>query len=267
MASIPTGGAPRRRRGAAGGGRQDGRPARDHARPATSAQRSRRPHARRAVGRAPDGAGRPRPGGPLAGRGSGLLQRRRPRRVRFPARSGHGPPRPVGPQPRQRRARAGRPDHRRAARRLLRFGDRAARFAGRVVATPAPRCSSPGRARSDPGRRVARSACPAASGVIARCCWPCPVERSTRRPRSSGGWWTRSHLRRPSTIGGWNDSSDEPRSSPAAASGIGLAVAEAFVAEGMRVVMADIDEESLQVARRPAHRAGAEVQAVVGGRP
>ena len=31
-----------------------------------------------------------------------------------------------------------------------------------------------------------------------------------------------------------------------AASGIGLAVVEAFVAEGMRVVMADIDEEALE---------------------
>ena len=30
-----------------------------------------------------------------------------------------------------------------------------------------------------------------------------------------------------------------------AASGIGLAIVEAFVGEGMRVVMADVDEESL----------------------
>ena len=30
-----------------------------------------------------------------------------------------------------------------------------------------------------------------------------------------------------------------------AASGIGLAIAEAFVGEGMRVIMADVDEENL----------------------
>ncbi len=47
-----------------------------------------------------------------------------------------------------------------------------------------------------------------------------------------------------------------------AASGIGLAVVEAFAAEGMRVVMADIDEESLRshAARLTDH--GAEVVAV-----
>jgi NAD(P)-dependent dehydrogenase (short-subunit alcohol dehydrogenase family) len=47
-----------------------------------------------------------------------------------------------------------------------------------------------------------------------------------------------------------------------AASGIGLAVAEAFIAEGMRVVMADIDEEGLRshAARLTDH--GAEVLAV-----
>jgi NAD(P)-dependent dehydrogenase (short-subunit alcohol dehydrogenase family) len=45
-----------------------------------------------------------------------------------------------------------------------------------------------------------------------------------------------------------------------AASGIGLAIAEAFVAEGMRVVMADIDEDALMT---HAVRLGARAHAVV----
>ncbi len=47
-----------------------------------------------------------------------------------------------------------------------------------------------------------------------------------------------------------------------AASGIGLAIAEAFVAEGMRVVMADIDEESLRTHATRLGDAGASVYAV-----
>ena len=47
-----------------------------------------------------------------------------------------------------------------------------------------------------------------------------------------------------------------------AASGIGLAIVEAFVAEGMRVVMADIDEESLQTDAARLGDAGACVHAV-----
>ena len=47
-----------------------------------------------------------------------------------------------------------------------------------------------------------------------------------------------------------------------AASGIGLAVAEAFIAEGMRVVMADIDEESLRSHAARLTDRGAEVLAV-----
>jgi NAD(P)-dependent dehydrogenase (short-subunit alcohol dehydrogenase family) len=47
-----------------------------------------------------------------------------------------------------------------------------------------------------------------------------------------------------------------------AASGIGLAVAEAFIAEGMRVVMADIDEESLRSHAARLTDRGAEVVAV-----
>ena len=47
-----------------------------------------------------------------------------------------------------------------------------------------------------------------------------------------------------------------------AASGIGLAIVEAFVAEGMRVVMADIDEESLQTDTARLGDTGASVHAV-----
>ena len=47
-----------------------------------------------------------------------------------------------------------------------------------------------------------------------------------------------------------------------AASGIGLAVVEAFTAEGMHVVMADIDEESLRSHATRLTRQGAEVLAV-----
>jgi NAD(P)-dependent dehydrogenase (short-subunit alcohol dehydrogenase family) len=47
-----------------------------------------------------------------------------------------------------------------------------------------------------------------------------------------------------------------------AASGIGLAVAEAFVAEGMRVVMADVDEERLGTEAARLADEGAEVHAV-----
>jgi NAD(P)-dependent dehydrogenase (short-subunit alcohol dehydrogenase family) len=48
-----------------------------------------------------------------------------------------------------------------------------------------------------------------------------------------------------------------------AASGIGLAVTEAFVAEGMRVTMADVVVESLQANADRLTEIGAEVQAVV----
>jgi NAD(P)-dependent dehydrogenase (short-subunit alcohol dehydrogenase family) len=48
-----------------------------------------------------------------------------------------------------------------------------------------------------------------------------------------------------------------------AASGIGLAAAEAFVAEGMRVVMADVDEERLDEHATRLREQGAAVQAVV----
>ena len=48
-----------------------------------------------------------------------------------------------------------------------------------------------------------------------------------------------------------------------AASGIGLAITEAFVAEGMRVTMADVDDESLQSHAARLTDGGAEVQAVV----
>jgi NAD(P)-dependent dehydrogenase (short-subunit alcohol dehydrogenase family) len=47
-----------------------------------------------------------------------------------------------------------------------------------------------------------------------------------------------------------------------AASGIGLAVVEAFTAEGMQVVMADIDEESLRAQATRLSDQGAEVLAV-----
>ena len=47
-----------------------------------------------------------------------------------------------------------------------------------------------------------------------------------------------------------------------AASGIGRAVAAAFAAEGMRVVMADIERESLDVAAAEIAATGAEVLAV-----
>jgi NAD(P)-dependent dehydrogenase (short-subunit alcohol dehydrogenase family) len=47
-----------------------------------------------------------------------------------------------------------------------------------------------------------------------------------------------------------------------AASGIGLALVEAFVREGMRVVMADIDRESLQTQAEKLSDDGAEVHAV-----
>jgi NAD(P)-dependent dehydrogenase (short-subunit alcohol dehydrogenase family) len=47
-----------------------------------------------------------------------------------------------------------------------------------------------------------------------------------------------------------------------AASGIGLALAEAFVAEGMRVVMADVDEESLGTHAARLAGGGADVHAV-----
>lgn len=47
-----------------------------------------------------------------------------------------------------------------------------------------------------------------------------------------------------------------------AASGIGLAVAEAFVSEGMRVVMADLDEERLDEHAARLREQGAAVQAV-----
>jgi NAD(P)-dependent dehydrogenase (short-subunit alcohol dehydrogenase family) len=46
------------------------------------------------------------------------------------------------------------------------------------------------------------------------------------------------------------------------ASGIGLALAEAFVEEGMRVVIADVDERSLQSSRDRLEGKGAEVAAV-----
>ncbi len=48
-----------------------------------------------------------------------------------------------------------------------------------------------------------------------------------------------------------------------AASGIGLAVSEAFVAEGMRVVMADIDGDGLRAHTERLAAAGADVQPVV----
>jgi NAD(P)-dependent dehydrogenase (short-subunit alcohol dehydrogenase family) len=48
-----------------------------------------------------------------------------------------------------------------------------------------------------------------------------------------------------------------------AASGIGLSVVEAFVAEGMRVVMADLDEASLHTHAARLADAGAQVLAVV----
>jgi NAD(P)-dependent dehydrogenase (short-subunit alcohol dehydrogenase family) len=47
-----------------------------------------------------------------------------------------------------------------------------------------------------------------------------------------------------------------------AASGIGLAVATAFAAEGMRVVMADVDEEGLDRHTRTLGEGGADVHAV-----
>jgi NAD(P)-dependent dehydrogenase (short-subunit alcohol dehydrogenase family) len=47
-----------------------------------------------------------------------------------------------------------------------------------------------------------------------------------------------------------------------AASGIGLAITEAFVAEGMRVTMADLDEESLQNHATRLTDTGADVQAI-----
>lgn len=47
-----------------------------------------------------------------------------------------------------------------------------------------------------------------------------------------------------------------------AASGIGLAVCEGFVAEGMRVVMADLNGELLQNEVDRLRDAGAEVDAV-----
>jgi NAD(P)-dependent dehydrogenase (short-subunit alcohol dehydrogenase family) len=47
-----------------------------------------------------------------------------------------------------------------------------------------------------------------------------------------------------------------------AASGIGLAIAQAFVDEGMRVVMADVDEDRLQVEARRLRRNGSDVLAV-----
>ncbi len=47
-----------------------------------------------------------------------------------------------------------------------------------------------------------------------------------------------------------------------AASGIGLAIVEAFVAEGMRVVMADVDEENLDTAATRLGDEGAVVRAV-----
>jgi NAD(P)-dependent dehydrogenase (short-subunit alcohol dehydrogenase family) len=48
-----------------------------------------------------------------------------------------------------------------------------------------------------------------------------------------------------------------------AASGIGLAVAEAFVAEGMRVVMADLDEDGLSSHARRLQGDGADVHPIV----
>jgi NAD(P)-dependent dehydrogenase (short-subunit alcohol dehydrogenase family) len=48
-----------------------------------------------------------------------------------------------------------------------------------------------------------------------------------------------------------------------AASGIGLAIAEAFTAEGMRVVMADVNKDNLRVEATRLQDNGAEVRAVV----
>ena len=48
-----------------------------------------------------------------------------------------------------------------------------------------------------------------------------------------------------------------------AASGIGLAIAEAFVAERMRVVLADVDDVRLQAAASDLRGAGGDVRAVV----
>jgi NAD(P)-dependent dehydrogenase (short-subunit alcohol dehydrogenase family) len=47
-----------------------------------------------------------------------------------------------------------------------------------------------------------------------------------------------------------------------AASGIGLAIAEAFIAEGMRVVMADVDEDGLRAQASRLGNEGGEVHAV-----
>jgi NAD(P)-dependent dehydrogenase (short-subunit alcohol dehydrogenase family) len=47
-----------------------------------------------------------------------------------------------------------------------------------------------------------------------------------------------------------------------AASGIGLSIVEAFVGEGMRIVMADVDEENLQLHAARLVEGGAEIHAV-----
>jgi NAD(P)-dependent dehydrogenase (short-subunit alcohol dehydrogenase family) len=44
-----------------------------------------------------------------------------------------------------------------------------------------------------------------------------------------------------------------------AASGIGLAMCDAFSGEGMRVVMADVEESALNVAAKEVEAAGADV--------
>ena len=47
---------------------------------------------------------------------------------------------------------------------------------------------------------------------------------------------------------GWSCSGDRSRSSPAAASGIGLALAERFASAGLDVVLADVEHDALAAA-------------------